>query len=124
MLLGNHLYPSDVLTPYRQLPVLMVEDEAICRRRPYHQQKLALILSAMRNHAAHLRHEGVQLDYLPLDQQQTLASAIELLSNRLRARAFATFTVNDAALRTCLNKAAHACGLQWVELDDPGFLTS
>ena len=54
--------------------VLMVEvrDEANYVR--HHQQKLVLVLSAMRHFARLLREEGLQVDYVPLDDKHNSGS--------------------------------------------------
>ena len=43
--------------------VLMVESEAKIRSKPWHAQRLHLVLSAMRHFAAELRAEGFDVDY-------------------------------------------------------------
>ncbi len=50
--------------PPEAVRVVLVESEALLRRRPYHRKKLALILSAMRHYAAQLREQGLQVDLL------------------------------------------------------------
>ena len=47
--------------------VLMVEASAEARNVPHHQQKIAFVLSAMRHFADSLRAEGLQVDYVQMD---------------------------------------------------------
>ncbi len=47
--------------------VLMVEASAEARNVPHHKQKIAFVLSAMRHFAEDLRAEGVQVDYILMD---------------------------------------------------------
>lgn len=47
--------------------VLMVEVAAEARYVPHHKQKIAFLLSAMRHFAQDLRAEGIQVDYVKLD---------------------------------------------------------
>lgn len=47
--------------------VLMVEVAAEARYVPHHKQKIAFLLSAMRHFAHDLRAEGIQVDYVKLD---------------------------------------------------------
>ena len=47
--------------------VLMVEATAEARNVPHHKQKIAFILSAMRHFAQSLRDEGLQVDYVRMD---------------------------------------------------------
>ncbi|MDB6137747.1 MAG: cryptochrome/photolyase family protein [Verrucomicrobiaceae bacterium] len=55
--------------------VLMVESKARGKVLPYHQQKLMLIYAAMRHFAAELRHQGWQVDYVPLEDGLTFEEA-------------------------------------------------
>lgn len=47
--------------------VLMAEVMGECSYVPHHKAKIALVLSAMRHHAAALEAEGVRVDYVRLD---------------------------------------------------------
>ncbi|WP_144182917.1 cryptochrome/photolyase family protein [Elioraea rosea] len=47
--------------------VLMAEVMGECTYVPHHKAKIALVLSAMRHHAAALEAEGVRVDYVRLD---------------------------------------------------------
>lgn len=59
---NNH----SALTAAPEAPVILIEAQDICRRRPYHKQKLAFILSAMRSYADELRQAGRTVWYVPL----------------------------------------------------------
>ncbi len=66
LIFGNQLtFEHPGLQPVAgQLPrVLMVESQARLHARPYHKQKLILVLSAMRHFAAALRERGYAVDY-------------------------------------------------------------
>jgi deoxyribodipyrimidine photolyase-related protein len=54
------------LDPYQDV-VLMVEAAAEASNVGHHQQKIAFVLSAMRHFAQSLRDEGVQVDYVQMD---------------------------------------------------------
>ena len=82
---GNQLYAPSHLRRYRDTPLLMVEDESICRRRAYHQQKLGLVIAAMREHAEQLIRAGFEVHYFRFDAarkrlkaQRPLAAATDL----------------------------------------------
>ena len=47
--------------------VVMVEASAEARNVPHHKQKIAFVLSAMRHFAESLRAEGLQVDYVRMD---------------------------------------------------------
>ncbi|MBW4513626.1 MAG: cryptochrome/photolyase family protein [Timaviella obliquedivisa GSE-PSE-MK23-08B] len=46
-----------------QTPIILIESWQHVRERPYHQQKLVLVWSAMRHFAQELRHEGSRVTY-------------------------------------------------------------
>ena len=48
----------------QQTPVILIESAAYARQRPYHQQKLVLVWSAMRHFAEELRADGWQVTYI------------------------------------------------------------
>lgn len=60
---------SDAIGPLRDLPperagILLVEDPAKAARRPYHKQKLALVLANMRHFALEQARRGVAVRYV------------------------------------------------------------
>ncbi len=70
VILGDQL-SSDIsaladLDPARDI-VLMMEVMEECTYVRHHQQKIVLVLSAMRHFADELRERGVRVDYVPLD---------------------------------------------------------
>lgn len=68
--------------------VLMLEVEEECRYVPHHQQKIVLYLSAMRHFALELREQGIQVDYVRLDDRaNTGALTSELKRALVRHRA-------------------------------------
>lgn len=57
----------------RGTPIVFVESRKLCERRPYHWQKLVLILSAMRHFAAELKEAGHNIHYYELADDFTTA---------------------------------------------------
>ncbi len=121
---GNHLYPSSHLRRHRQTPIVMVEDESICRRRPYHQQKLGLVISAMREHANQLKRAGFTVNYFPLARNHSISTAVEQTAAAVGARQLITFEITDRNLCAVLQRLCAKLDLHWHTLPDPGFLTS
>jgi deoxyribodipyrimidine photolyase-related protein len=75
------LAPGDV--------VLMAEVRAECTYVRHHQQKIVLVLSAMRHFAERLRARGVTVAYSRLDDPantQTLAGEVERIAKQAKAR--------------------------------------
>jgi deoxyribodipyrimidine photolyase-related protein len=67
LILGDQLLdPHPALARARasgdRVEVVMLESARRLRRLPYHKKKLVLLLSAMRHHAAALRHTGCRVD--------------------------------------------------------------
>jgi deoxyribodipyrimidine photolyase-related protein len=121
---GNHLYPTRFMRAHKNTPILMVEDASICRRRLYHQQKIALVLASMRDHAAALKRAGFQVHYYALEQQQTISQALTQLLTRYQPQNLLSFEVTDVHLASCLRTFCAQNGLNWKTVGDPGFLTS
>ena len=120
---ATHLYPEAIIHSAGNLPVLLVEDSGLCSRRRYHQQKLALILAAMRNLASDLRAAGRTVIYYDLDAGQNIASAISATAKSLGTESFSTFDVIDRNLSRYLTQTSESSGLTWIRLGDPGFLS-
>ena len=75
LILGNQLFPVTHVKAQRPHRVYMSEDAFLCTHFRYHQQKLTLVLSAMRAYADALRLAGIEVDYQRLEDTIT-ASAI------------------------------------------------
>jgi deoxyribodipyrimidine photolyase-related protein len=50
-----------------EAPVVLIESLRVCRRYPYHRQKLRFVLTAMRDFADELRAAGRRVVYRRLD---------------------------------------------------------
>ena len=57
----------------RDVRVLMVESESMLFSRPYHRQRLHLVLTTMRRFASELRSAGFQVDY---QRAETLSAGL------------------------------------------------
>ena len=66
LVLGNQLFPIEEVNAAQVDCVIMIEDQFLCRHFAYHQQKLVLVLAAMRAYAQSLRQAGVDVLYQPL----------------------------------------------------------
>ena len=83
---GNQLYAPSLLKPYRDALFVMTEDEGVCRRRRYHQQKLGLVIAAMREHAEALRRAGFEVRYSTLAEEVSIADALAGAARRVGAQ--------------------------------------
>ena len=120
---GNHLYPTSFLQQFRDAAVVMVEDIELCSRRCYHQQKLALLIAAMREYAQQLRSDGFTVVYHDLDAGKTISSALGNIVAERNVERLITFPVSDHRLQRRLSTLCHRHDLEWQQLEDPGFLT-
>ena len=91
----SHRHAALVGGPRNDAVVLMVESQERCRRVRYHQQKLVLILSAMRHFAAELRAAGWQVDYHELPVAPDFASVLEQHLERFDSRRLVLMEPND-----------------------------
>jgi deoxyribodipyrimidine photolyase-related protein len=100
--------------------VLMVEDAALCRRRTYHQQKLTLVLAAMRSHRDALEDRGYRVDYITLEDELSLAQVLK----RQKVRELVSFTAVSKGQRAWIRRACRQHDIAWQERPSPMFLTN
>jgi len=74
LILGNQLFPITHVKAQRPDRVYMSEDAFLCTHFRYHQQKLTLVLSAMRAYADALRLAGIEVAYQRLEDTTTPSS--------------------------------------------------
>lgn len=120
---GNHLYPLEYLAEHRDAHLVMVEDLTICTRRYYHQQKLALLIAAMREHAELLQRGGFNLSYFPFSAGHTIPSALEEVTSATGAAQLCSFKVTDTRLQQRLQAWCKSHDISWSDAGDPGFMT-
>lgn len=121
---ATHLFDPEIVAEVACHPVLMVEDPAVFSRRRYHQQKLAFILASMRNTAAALRAQGLEVIYFGLESGHSIRSAVAATAADLSATQFSTFAISDRGLARVLESMAEAAGIAWKVVPSPAFLGS
>jgi len=126
LLCGDQLFPIPELEARlgnaNEIAIVMVEDPALCSRRPYHQQKIALVLSAMRNHAELLRKYGYTVHYSKLDQQRSLSAALGELPP-LDSQDLLGFRCHGRGQHQWVERACRVTGFSWLPEPSPMFLT-
>jgi len=75
--------------------VLMVEVAAEATYVPHHQQKLVLVLSAMRHFAAALQQDGIQVDYVRMDSEANTGSFTGEVERALQVRDYDRLVVTE-----------------------------
>jgi deoxyribodipyrimidine photolyase-related protein len=105
-------------TPPDELGIVMVESVAKAERRPYHRQKLALVLSNMRHFALEQASRGVAVDYRCVE-----TSYAEALSDAVATHGpLEVMRPAERELRTELQSLIEAGAL--TELPHAGWLTT
>ena len=134
LVLGNQLFPLECLDRAQVERVIMIEDGFLCRHFAYHQQKLVLVLAAMRAYAQELRDAGLQVSYValsdagstepdsvsPTDYIQCLQQTLEYWSITELVR----FEVEGKAMEARLSALAEQMGIEERVLPSPMFLCS
>jgi deoxyribodipyrimidine photolyase-related protein len=105
-------------TPPAELGIVMVESAAKAARRPYHRQKLALVLSNMRHFALEQADRGVAIDYRCVE-----TGYAEALTDAVAARGpLEMMRPAERELRTELRDLTDSGAL--VEVPHEGWLTT
>jgi deoxyribodipyrimidine photolyase-related protein len=124
LLLGNQLFPVELLSAWRGTPVFMAEDTGLCTYVRHHQQKLVLFLASMRAHAAVLREAGFTVDYRDLDHGGERPFEAKLLDavHSSGADTLVHFEIEDRFFEARLEAFAHEHALGRRVLRSPMFL--
>lgn len=107
--------------------VLMAEVAAETTYVRHHKQKIAFVLSAMRHFAAELRKEGIEVDYVTLDDEQNTGSfGDELLraAQRNRPDRVVVTEPSEWRVRRMMDEWPAMTGLPVEIRDDDRFLCS
>lgn len=126
VILGNQLFAPAHLPPAGSLPVFMAEDVGLCTYEKHHQQKIVLVLAAMRAYADELREAGYDVHYVKLDTTDTrpyeakLAAALE----HAGAQRIVHFEIEDKAMEQRIIDFARSRQLARDERPSPMFTCS
>ena len=123
--MANQLFaPQFLRGPGMALPhVLLVEDAAWCTERPYHQQKLTLVLAAMRHYARELERADVRVTHRRLRDATTLEQAALGLVRRYGFTEVSAFRPQSTGQSRRLERALAVLDLPIHWLPEPAFLT-
>jgi deoxyribodipyrimidine photolyase-related protein len=124
LILGNQLFPLGQVLALKPAAVFMAEDQYLCSHFRYHQQKIVLILAAMRAYADELRAAGLVVHYTKLDDESKL-SINDVLIDCLQSYGYSSllhFEVEGKAAQANLANALKAEVIAWQEIPSPMFL--
>ncbi len=85
LVLGNQLFPLHHVRAVQPDCVVMIEDRFLCQHFAYHQQKLLLILAAMRSYAEVLRNEGIEVHYQAITAGDSSAATSDTFLQQLQS---------------------------------------
>src|SRR5262245_12870133 len=130
VVLGNQLFPVELLEEHRGARFLMVEDEGFCHYARHHKQRLTMILAAMRAYRDELLAAGFAVDYRQLadqppaapQQARTFEPIVERWLERHGIERLTLWEVSGKALSARLRDMADARGLELRWLPSPMFL--
>jgi deoxyribodipyrimidine photolyase-related protein len=118
--IDNH----SALQAYPDAPVIIIESKAMCRRFKYHKQKLAFVLTAMREYADELRAAGRTVHYIQLEDSDDWFKSLDALRKKFGITTLAAMRQND---RTPQRRLETWCEQQGIRLEitpNQMFLTS
>jgi deoxyribodipyrimidine photolyase-related protein len=127
LLSGNHLFDARWLPPPADTHILMVEDPELCRRLPFHQQKLAFLLAGMRDHRDALLAAGYHVHYFALQHTPSMSAAAEQVLDALRTEnreaELLSFAHEDRHISTRITRIARQNRVPLTWLKSPMFLS-
>lgn len=130
LILGNQLFPTAFLQEAGVERVVMIEDRFLCEHFAYHQQKLVLVLAAMRAYAQLLQEQGFELTYIPLPEVVAVSAAkdftdqLKSVLSSSGATELVRFEVEGKAMERRLSELARNLGVAERVLPSPMFLCS
>jgi deoxyribodipyrimidine photolyase-related protein len=130
VVLGNQLFPPELLAGSRGLPVFMAEDLGLCTYVRHHQQKLVLFLAAMRSYRDTLAARGFDVHYEALADEPAEDDSRDYETRLLRwvqargIKRLRIWEIEDKFFEQRLRAFVDANGLSLETLDSPMFLTS
>ena len=123
VVLGNQLFPTDLLEDCRDAVVFMAEDVGLCTYVRHHQQKIVLFLAAMRSYADELRAAGFDVRYFALDteDQRSYEDRLERVVAELGCSELLHFEVEDKPMEERLVEFCERRSIERIELQSPMF---
>lgn len=98
----------------QSVPVFLIEAKDVCTKFKYHKQKLAFVLTALREYADELRAAGRTVHYIQLDEtDDTWFASLDKLCKRHKVTQLVAMRQNDRAPQTRLEAW---CKQQTIEL--------
>ncbi|MEM7543162.1 MAG: cryptochrome/photolyase family protein [Pseudomonadota bacterium] len=122
VIFGHQLFDPEQLAPHRDALFFLCESHDKAQRFRHHQQKLALMFSAMRTYDAELRAAGLQTTYHSLDDPQPFFSTLEKVARTSNCSMLLAFDPVNHALKRKLEGLAKNLKIPLDIKPSPNFL--
>lgn len=125
IVLGNQLFPVELLPAPESVEVFLCEDIGLCTYEKHHQQKIVLFLSAMRSYADELCSAGYTVHYRKLlddskDYERRLADTLD----EIGVDTIVHFEIEDRAMESRIVEFSTERDVDRRELRSPMFLAT
>lgn len=128
VILGNQLFPLEVIKKTNCTTIFMAEDHGLCTHYKYHKHKLIFFLTAMRKYRDELIKEGYTVHYIDGDHPEFKDSYETKLKKFLNQNPVfekvKVFEVEDQFFELRLKSFAKTQGVRFSVLASPLFLVS
>ena len=125
LVLGDQLFPEARLALEPATDIFMTEDMGLCTNVRHHQQKIVMVLSAMRCYRDRLVASGHRVHYTKLERLDRRSFEEKLLSvvESTGATRLEVFEIEDVPVEARIRRFAAEHRLALAELESPMFLT-
>ncbi|MGD8810906.1 MAG: cryptochrome/photolyase family protein [Gammaproteobacteria bacterium] len=126
VILGNQLFPVELLPSSDKTIVFMAEDFSLCTYVRHHRQKLVLFLAAMRSYADELERAGFTVSYhrLDNDDRRSYEDKLTAAVTEFGCEQAAHFEIEDRFMEQRLARWAESLGIDVRVEESPMFLCS
>jgi deoxyribodipyrimidine photolyase-related protein len=127
LVLGDQLFPIELIDKINVSDVFMAEDLELCTHFRYHQQKIVLFLSSMRQYAQELETHKYKVHYEQLSEKSDLPPFEQRLVSFLTKSGCVqlhVFEIEDRFFEERLINAVKKAGITLTVHQSPMFLTS
>ena len=127
IILGNHLFPLNLLIKYKNFNFFMAEDVGLCTYQKHHKLKIAFFLNAMRDYADDLKKSKFKLDYIKIEPSSLDLSYEEKLMtiiNKKKIDHLYTYEIEDKFFEKRIKIFSKKNNLKYTIIESPMFINS
>jgi deoxyribodipyrimidine photolyase-related protein len=126
-ILGNQLFPINLIKKYKKLNFFMAEDMYLCSYEKHHKLKLAFFLSSMREYRDDLKKNNFDINYFQLDSSTrkiSYESKLLKLINTKKINHLFFYEIEDKFFEKKIFNLIKKNKLNYTVLQSPMFLNS